>query len=213
MTKKEIAIEKMKAFVTGQITIENFWEEVSTNKAIQEILVAEGKESRGSPLHMASIESLLKFKGDFIKTLNGAAAVSFLVAHYFVSRGESVQIDPIHNRRYRFFMEIQPEWIVVDGDLDGENFIIENVLKKVPSHVKTHKQAVKWGKEEVLRHFRYDKVPPRWIYLKPPQWPIVNGKPLVFKRQSELASGATVVHFYFYCPDTGKETVVTQTIN
>ena len=46
--------------------------------------------------------------------------------------------------------------------------------------------------------------------IQSPEWPIVNGKPLVFRGQSKEKKYDERVFYYFYDPDTGEETVIEQ---
>lgn len=43
-----------------------------------------------------------------------------------------------------------------------------------------------------------------------PQWPIINGKPLVFKEQCKERKESELDKFFFYDPETGEETTVEQ---
>ena len=69
-------------------------------------------------------------------------------------------------------------------------------------------KRVAWGKARIKELFKYDKTYPRWIQY--PEWPIVNGKPLVFSHQKKAGKGDERVYYYFYDPDTKKETAITQ---
>ena len=64
------------------------------------------------------------------------------------------------------------------------------------------------GEAELKKLFRYDKTYPRWV--QDPEWPIVNGKPLVFSHQSKGKKGDERVYYYFYDPETQMETVIAQ---
>jgi hypothetical protein len=108
---------------------------------------------------------------------------------------------------YTFLLEIQPKWLMIYGNLKDETFVINNVIKEIPRDIKSKKDAVKWCKDKIKELFKYDKLPPRWIQNA--EWPIIGGRPLRFKGQSEERN-AEQVFYYFYDPDTGEETKITQ---
>jgi hypothetical protein len=58
--------------------------------------------------------------------------------------------------------------------------------------------------------FIYTDKPPRW--MQNPEWPIVDGKPLIFKYQSNDVKDYSVskIDYYFYNPENGEEVVVEQ---
>lgn len=103
---------------------------------------------------------------------------------------------------YDFMLNIQPSWL----DIVDDQGIFDYILDEVPKDL-SYTKRVKWGKTKLKEMFRYDRTYPRWI--QGAEWPIVNGKPLVFSHQiSEKDS--ELVKFYFYDPDTGEEVIVEQ---
>jgi len=128
----------------------------------------------------------------------------WVVRKYVLRNKMPVHIDTFYTDRYMFLVDIQPSWL----DIDDQDFLVNEVIGKIPSDMKTKSQRIKWCKNKIKECFRYDKTPPRWI--QSPEWPIVDGKPLVFKRQSKEKSGDEQVDFYFYDPETKQEIVISQ---
>lgn len=98
-------------------------------------------------------------------------------------------------------IDIQPSWLyVLDDSLD-------HIVYEIPKDLSKTKQ-IAWGKQRVKELFKYDKSYPRWI--QEAEWPIVNGKPLVFSHQERIKGDDWHVLYYFYDPDTKEQTVVEQ---
>ena len=105
--------------------------------------------------------------------------------------------------KFTFLLKIQPDWI----DMADENFLEEQIISKAPADF-SNNQKMKWCKERIKELFKYDAKPPGWV--QGAEWPVVDGKPLVFKGQSKEKIDDERVHFYFYDPETKQEIVVTQ---
>lgn len=104
---------------------------------------------------------------------------------------------------YRYILAIQPSWL----DIIDDQGIFDKIIAEAPADVSKTKR-IEWGKARIKELFRYDKTYPRWV--QSPEWPIVNGKPLVFSHQSKEKKDDERVFYYFYDPDTKEETVVEQ---
>jgi len=105
--------------------------------------------------------------------------------------------------RFTFLLKIQPDWI----DITDEAFLEERIISKAPADL-SEDRKIKWCKERIKELFKYDSKPPRWV--QEAEWPVVDGKPLVFREQSKEKDGDERVCFHFYDPDTKRETVVIQ---
>lgn len=101
-----------------------------------------------------------------------------------------------------FLIDIQPSWADCQDDS-----ILESIINSIPEDLSKTKR-IAMGKEKIRELFRYDKTFPRWI--QEAEWPIVNGKPLVFSHQERIKGDDWHVLYYFYDPDTKEQTVVEQ---
>ena len=108
-----------------------------------------------------------------------------------------------YRQDYLYLLKIQPSWL----DITDDQGLFDKILAERPKELSGTKQT-EWGKAVLRKMFRYDKTYPRWV--QDPEWPIVNGKPLVFSHQSKEKNGDERVYYYFYDPETKKETVITQ---
>ena len=104
---------------------------------------------------------------------------------------------------YIYLLDIQPSWL----DITDDQGIFDKILAERPKELSKTKQ-IAWGKAELKKLFRYDKTYPRWI--QSPEWPITEGKPLVFSHQKKAGKDDERVFYYFYDPETKAETVITQ---
>lgn len=114
----------------------------------------------------------------------------------------SYQVFPRYKEEYRFLLQIQPDWIDCQDDS-----ILQPIIDSIPKDLSKTKR-IAMGKEKIKELFRYDKTYPRWI--QSPEWPIVNGKPLVFSHQEKAKGGDIRTYYYFYDEDTKEQTVIEQ---
>lgn len=107
-----------------------------------------------------------------------------------------------YKEEYGFLIDIQPVWTFSNDDS-----ILQPVIDSIPKDLpKTKRVAI--GKEKIKALFKYDKTYPRWV--QGAEWPIVNGKPLVFSHQEKAKGGDIRTYYYFYDEDTKEETVIEQ---
>ncbi len=103
---------------------------------------------------------------------------------------------------HEFLISIQPSWLNTDSD------ILDFIVHEMPQGLSKSKR-IALGKQRVKELFRYDKTYPRWI--QGAEWPIVNGKPLVFSHQErDKTIGDDITKYYFYDPDTNEQVIVEQ---
>ena len=103
---------------------------------------------------------------------------------------------------YNFLLDIQPTWLDINDDT-----IFQQIINEIPQDL-SKSQRIKLGKEKVKALFKYDKTYPRWI--QDPEWPIVNGKPLVFSHQEKVKGDDFHTYYYFYDENTKEQTVIEQ---
>ena len=109
---------------------------------------------------------------------------------------------PKYDEEYGFLLDIQPSWLCFNDDS-----IFQKIMDEIPQDLSKTKR-IAMGKEKIKALFKYDKTYPRWV--QSPEWPIVNGKPLVFSHQQKAKGGDIRTYYYFYDEDTKKETVIEQ---
>lgn len=115
-----------------------------------------------------------------------------------------VDFTPIvrYEQDYNFLLSIQPSWLDINND-----DVFQKVIEEIPNNL-SKTQQIKLGKEKVKTLFKYDKTYPRWV--QSPEWPIVNGKPLVFSHQKKVKGDDCHTYYYFYDEKTKEQTIVEQ---
>ncbi len=93
-------------------------------------------------------------------------------------------------------------WLDINND-----DVFQKVIEEIPNNL-SKTQQIKFGKEKVKALFKYDKTYPRWV--QSPEWPIVNGKPLVFSHQEKVKGDDCHTYYYFYDEQTKEQTIVEQ---
>jgi len=203
------AIDTMKAFVSGQMSAEDFWKEFKASETIRNILINDEekwekeKATESGSAWFSTTQSVYENVKN-IKSYKDSERLHWIVRKYILRNQIPVNIDNFYSDRFDFLINIQPDWL----DVENEEFLINEIINKIPGDIKTKSQKIRWCKDKIKEYFKYDKTPPRWI--QNPEWPIVDGRPLVFKSQSREREDDEQVCFYFYDPDTKQETVVTQ---
>ena len=201
-SEEKQALEFMNDFVEGRMTTEQFWERYKSNESIRNLLVNDVTRDHieSESMYYFAPERLIEVLD--ISRLEHKNELYQIVRRYFWRRNESLNFSNSDAEKYECLLKMLPTWL----DVRDEDFLLA-IYDSTPSDTsKTEK--LKHCKNKVKELFKYDIKPPRWI--QSPEWPIVNGKPLVFKGQSKEREYDERVYFYFYDSDTSEETVVTQ---
>ena len=200
-TKHDVgAIRVMKDFVEGKMSIQEFKHQFDHNPLIKKTFSKYPNRPRKVECgydYLSCISGLdINRRGDAL------CFYGFMEEFLRLNKYDCVTTEYYH-QRYVFLIKIQPDWL----DITDENFLDEQVLSKVPEGL-TEPQKIAWCKARIKGLFRYDKSWPRWI--QGPEWPIANGKPLVFRERTKAKNGDIRVYYIFYDPDTGDEIKVEQ---
>jgi hypothetical protein len=97
-----------------------------------------------------------------------------------------------------------------DVPLEAEDFFRDLVL----SYAGPERGFLAWLDEQAVKHYRSLVRPPQW--LQDPEWPIFQGKPMLFVGQVDLPEGSTALlrhsaaFYVFWDYDTGNSKVVVQ---
>jgi hypothetical protein len=197
-TSEQTALEIMKNFAEGNMSTVEFWDIYKTNASIRALIVNDKKRPSERMLYF-NAERLLEVID--INKLEHRAAVYTVISNYFRRRNERLNFYNHDSELFSELLEIQPSWL----DIQDENFLLE-IFNSTPLSLNTV-QKKKWRKEKIKTLFTYDVVPPDW--LQNPEWPIVDGKPLVFKKQVEDIESNKIC-YYFYDPKTQNEMIIEQ---
>lgn len=199
---KEEYIKILLDFAEGRTTAEQFLEVWKTNENLRELIINCPNRPDESGIDFNPV--VLHTKNLKIDSYRDSSGLYTMAKKYLLRNKIEFKPNAFYNNRYDFLLKMQPDWL--DLDYNNEKFLID-LANSAPKGL-SEEQKIKWCREKLKEYFKYDNSPPRWI--QSPEWPIINGKPLVFKGQSGDRKESELVKFFFYDPKTGEETVVEQ---
>lgn len=211
--KKKEAVKIFKDFVTGKISTPDFWEKYTSDESLRSVLVNDRKRKKGIIKTRTSegVPIILRFndKNFSVNPDNLTEVIDInklydrfelfgVVERYFLMRGVYIPESEYNNdaKEYYFLESMLPEYV------DAEFEFLEKLYAEAPEDYSKF-EKLDWCKSKINEMFEYDKNPPEWNQW--PEWPRINGKPLVFSYQEETDRYSELYHFYDR--DT-KETVV-----
>ena len=197
MTKEDL-IKELIDFVEGKTDITLFYENLICGKydALLGIYMGDKAMMFGSG---TVLEFLIK---EGIETAYNRCAFFNGVKVFLHYEGYSYLPTKKYQREWDFTIDIQPSYVLIEDDE-----ILNKYINEAPEELnKTEKK--KWIKNRIKQDFKYDKSPPRWV--QDPEWPIIDGVPLVFKKQSKMTLEDERVFYTFYHPETKEETIIIQ---
>jgi len=204
--KKEQIIQELIDFVEGRMSIEEFKHNYETNKDYVKLF----DDTKPFEINYASLKGrTVNFGLQAYFRPGGEApacltknAIWHIIKTYLQYYNVSVNPTTKYTDAVKLRQAIQPSYVEIEDD---EYF--DSIISSAPNDL-NEAQKKKWLKDKIKDLFRYDKSYPRWI--QSPEWPIIDGKPLVFKSQTKRVLDDERVWYTFYDPDTGKETVIVQ---
>lgn len=194
------AIQIMKEFVEGKMPLQDFKDQFDNNPIVKKTFLNYPNRPYKTGIGYDYISAIEKLD---IKKCGDAATLHGFIAEFLELNNYSCASTDIYSKKYTFILKIQPSWL----DITDENFLQEKVLSEMPTGLSETKQ-INWCKTKLKELFKYEDKPPRWV--QEAEWPIVNGKPLVFKNQTKEKKDDERVYFHFYDPETGMEKIVMQ---
>lgn len=200
-------IQPILDYVEGRLSADKFYELFKTDKSLQRTLKARLDRSYEflSDYHYNLFDFLSKeyrFKNKTWNCISMRSSLQEVLSAYLENFNIKYEEYSGYGEDYDFLLDIQPDWLDV-----LEDSILQPIIDSIPAGLsKTKRIAI--GKEKLRAMFRYDKTYPRWV--QSPEWPIVDGKPLVFSHQEKVKGADMFTKYYFYDPDTKKETVIEQ---
>ena len=200
----EKAIKIMINFVEGKMDITSFKQEFDNNSIIKETLKNDPLCPKGTYYLLGEDKNIIRFleKERWLHA-GGQLSIWGEIERFLLRYNYDFVGTKSYKNKYGFLLDIQPNWL----DILDEDFLNYQIISKAPEGLtKTEKTA--WCKKRIKELFQYDKISPRWI--QNPEWPIINGRPLVFRKQTTNKMGKDKVDFIFYNPDTEEEHIVTQ---
>ncbi len=195
-------------YVEGRITVDEFKHSFENNEELQKLLdIKLPFKCEHVKSHGYSLYHYFKYGDDFPKGSWNNISVRYIVFANLIIWLYYNDIMYDATNKYKedssLLLDIQPPWL----DCIDDQGIFDKIIAELPKNICKTKQ-ISLGKARIKELFRYDKTYPRWI--QSPEWPIVNGKPLIFSHQRKAGKDDERTFYYFYDPDTKEETVITQ---
>jgi len=197
---KEKVINELIEFVEGRMSFKEFQQNYETNKDYFKLLEDTKPNDSFQYQKNKSINQCLKFYK--WSTALGQNVVHSYIVRYLKYYHFKIQPTEEYHNKVKFISDIQPSYV----SIEDEEFL-NKIIGEAPKDISKTNQK-KWLKDRIRNIFRYDSNPPKWI--QDPEWPIVDGKPLVFKGQTKQKIDDERVYYTFYNPETKEEKVIVQ---
>lgn len=196
--KNEQLVKELIDFVEGKIEINIIYEDLLKGKFDSLLAVYLGDKIR--MYGKSSVLECLKTCG--INSSRARYSFWHGVEAYLHLNGYTYNPSKKLYNEWAFQIDIQPSYVSIEDE-----DILNKYINEAPKELnKTQKK--KWIKNRIKQDFKYDKTQPRWV--QDPEWPILDGVPLVFKKQSKMTLDDERVYYTFYHPITLEEVVITQ---
>jgi len=197
---KEKITQELVDFVEGRVSFEVFWDKYESGKDYKKLLDDKKPNEKFTYQKGKTINQCLSFY--LPSTALGKMAHHSYIVRYLEFYNVLISPTAKYKDDYKYRQAIQPSYV----SIEDEEYL-NSIIASAPSEL-TEAQQKKWLKEKIKSLFRYDKSPPRWI--QDPEWPIVNGKPLVFRSQTKNDPNDERIWYTFYDSDTGEEVKIMQ---
>lgn len=194
-------------YVEGRMPITEFQRLYETDKSLQRTLkLPMDKKYVFLKSYGYSLYNFFKnsynYKGKSWDTIVCRSALQGELTRLLDDYGISYVEYPKYHEDSIFLIQIQPSWVDTQDDS-----ILQPIIDSIPKDLSKTKR-IAMGKEKIKAMFKYDKTYPRWV--QGAEWPIVNGKPLVFSHQEKAKGGDIRTYYYFYDENTKEQTVIEQ---
>jgi len=196
------AVRIMTEFVEGKISVADFKIEFDYNPDIERALLNDPKcPQRTSYLHSGEGNIVRFLKSQNWLSASGQLNISGEISRFLLRYDYPFIPTDQYSERFKFLLDVQPSWL----DILDEKFLDNNIIAKIPKEIKSKTGKIKWSKNKLKELFTYETTYPRWI--QSPEWPIKDGVPLHFVRQSK---NKEITQFHFINKSTNEEVVIEQ---
>ncbi|SDJ15634.1 hypothetical protein [Chryseobacterium jejuense] len=168
-------IQFLKDFVEGNISSQDFEQQLYTNSALEKLLSDSSINWKGSYLQDTS--PFLYLAEQNYKDPAGLLNAQGTIRLFLDKKGVKVTETSKHSDDDNLLLSTSPNYI--DADL---SFIEKHILPEDKSLSKSEQKQ--YIKQRYIELFRYQTKPPKWI--QNPEWPIQNNSPLFFLGQIEI---------------------------
>ena len=176
--KYDNEIKIMKDYLQDKYSTEEFWNVLNSNKNLMDLLVNNRKRTQSSKDNDYPRYIYKMYEKN--QSLNMKIQLMFTITNFLTTNNIEYKITNRDYKKYSLFQSFLPSWL----SINKEQFL-ENLWNSSPKD-STKANKIKWCKNWIKEHFVYNSKPPNW--LQEPEWPIINGTPLIFVEQETDAN-------------------------
>lgn len=192
-------------FAEGRISSELFWNNYLDSPKYSMFLMHYSKYITGFHNLFESFESYSKINMDAIQN---RIHLFWMIKHLL--KQLKIKCVPFHPEEDKFLLLSQavPEW------LDTSDYsMIQSILSRAPENL-SNEDLIIFAHNEFGKVYRFRSSPPKW--LQNPEWPLVNGVPLMFIEQDGDPDNITKsayedrINYSFFDEETDRMVIITQ---
>lgn len=204
-TEYQNAINMMIKFVQGELHVSDFWNSFCEKPVFIDMLKKFDKDMNSFRMYYENQESAKKVSLDSMKT---RIHIYWMIKHFLTKINIDCNPYNIEEGDYLFLSEIQPLWLDIQDDA-----FIQSIIKSIPENFSSS-QKKSFAKKRINEMFLFENRPPKW--MQNPDWPIVDGIPLIFVKQDgdpdnvALSNFQDRINYTFKNPISGEYIVVEQ---
>lgn len=190
------AIDIMKSFAEGKISVYQFWEEYNQNITLFKLI----NEDEKLPVK----NKAFLYQELNLDELYHRCEIFRVVKVYFLRRNIELNFYNEDSNLYSDLLGVIPKYIDID------KVLVDTIINGCPYEIGT-KERKKYIKKYIKDNYYYENYPPRW--LQGPEWPIIDGKPAKFLYQNKFPNHLKwddEVIIYHFSDYNGNEVIVEQ---
>ncbi len=167
-------VEKIIAYVSGEIPLQQFYDEVMHDLPLQEFL-----EQAAPVPPYGDAGTLFLYLMDQDPASAGADLnIRDAMSGYLTAQGIEHRVDAAAGENFGIVLDASPAWVILPGEYIGR------LIEAFPPDA-SRAERLKMARERIAADFRCLKKRPNW--LQDAVWPFEKGKPMVFVGQIDLA--------------------------
>ncbi|KHT27165.1 hypothetical protein [Pectobacterium carotovorum] len=180
------AIEIIKNYLEGNLSSEDFQNELYHNKDVEIVL----SEQINIPPYTNCGSAYLYLLEIDLLSPSGEVNGKDLLSQFLKAKGFAFKFNEDHEEIYDLILKVKPSWVNISGDY--LKFLCDK-FKEIKG-----RELESLLKCEINSSFNFLKKKPKW--LQSPDWPVRNNFPLLFVGQidiSDLKGDASFLYVFF----------------
>lgn len=166
-------VEKVIAYVGGEIPLKQFYDDVMHDLPLQEYL----EQAVSVPPYSDAGNLFLYLMGQDPASAGADLNIRDAMSGYLTTLGIEHRVDAAAGDNFGIVLDAAPAWVVLPGEY------IDGLIRAFPPDA-SRAERLKMARERIAADFRYVKKRPKW--LQDAVWPFEKGKPMIFVGQLDL---------------------------